>query len=652
MRKPISFFLIIFYFLLGNTVFGKSDLDIKKTFENNYLACSISLEAEPTCNGINEGKIIITLTPDSNCPNQDYTFELHNNSGNTNAEQPSSGLTINQYTYDGLGAGNYSVKVINNDNSCNCNSPLMPIEVTNLGDNIPTFEIISDNDNINCEVSSATLSIDPISDVTYEWKKMGVTDILGTNSSLTVMEGGKYILTVTNPDGCKKTDDLQILDLTNETPTASTTTNGPFDISNCNQGVAIDASSSTAVNGEPDFFWTGPDIDASNQNQSSINVATIGIYKLIVIDKISLCKDSLEVEVTSNITFPIADAGDDGEITCTNPQYELGSTQTSMGNNFSYNWSTTTGALSQPNIFNPSASNSGTYFLEVIDNNNSCKSFDTVSVTLNNTPPEISIDTSGVVEICNGDNITFTATSTDADEFDWLEAGTSTGETTNSISISEAGIYTVVGTNSSNGCSTTSNAIGVTILATPSLTIDSTELFIRNGEDFQFNGIFVPNNAEIFWEIENSNIVNIDTTQSQLNTQGMGIPSGQLFLVNERLFGKVIYSIYPELNGCSGEEIIASVTVLPEEDIFIPDLFTPNDDMVNDTWEVVFADMTKAKDYSAVIYSRSGAKVHEMTSLDGNAWTGDGCPDGVYYYYLKNNDGTDEMKGAVTILRN
>jgi gliding motility-associated-like protein len=82
--------------------------------------------------------------------------------------------------------------------------------------------------------------------------------------------------------------------------------------------------------------------------------------------------------------------------------------------------------------------------------------------------------------------------------------------------------------------------------------------------------------------------------------------------------------------------------------VIIPNVFTPNDDDVNDTFYIRNLPDTGNQ---LLITNRWGAQV--FTSKDynrSNFWTGDGVVDGLYFYRLQ-VDGGDVFTGWVEIIR-
>lgn len=608
----------------------------------NFFNCNFAVDSiNGSCEGESDGEIYFSLD-DPLC--MDYTICLLVN-GNCVNSAPTMINSIS-YVFQGLSPGNYSIQVESGD--CGCMSNFVGLfNVPTIGGAINLSIAATPDPNLTCENASVTFTA--TGDFTsLTWENVTTNTDLGTNPTIELTEAGEYMATAINADGCDQSQTVTVEDYRNAFPSANA--GNDMELTSCNNGVTLTGSGMPGVLGSSvTYNWEGPGGTTFNEQNPSVNQP--GTYTLTVTDNLSQCTMTNQVNVTSNVVFPIADAGEDGTLTCAVTAYELGGTATTTSGNMMYQWSTMDGQVNNPNIINPVISTAGTYALTVTDNDTGCSATDEITITLDNTPPELSIDPTGNIELCEGEEIDLMAISSDADMIEWRANGQANGTTGNTLTVTSAGFYSYQGTNSSNGCSAISESVGVNFLPTPTLAIAEIDLAIKNGESYDFVGTFAPGDAQIIWEIENGNISNIDTSQSQLSTQGEGIPTGNLFLLNERLFGKVIFTIYPQLDDCTGEVLMISVQVLPEQDVFIPDLFTPNGDTANDRWKIIFADVEKADDYSVVIFSRSGAKVHEINGLGGDGWTGEGCPDGVYFYHLKNTDGTDEQKGAVTLLR-
>lgn len=78
----------------------------------------------------------------------------------------------------------------------------------------------------------------------------------------------------------------------------------------------------------------------------------------------------------------------------------------------------------------------------------------------------------------------------------------------------------------------------------------------------------------------------------------------------------------------------------------IPNVFTPNDDKVND----FFVLDKKLEGSSLKVFSRDGRPVFTSSNYSNN-WNGTGLPTGVYFYLIHTTCQTDPIKGVVSILR-
>jgi len=94
----------------------------------------------------------------------------------------------------------------------------------------------------------------------------------------------------------------------------------------------------------------------------------------------------------------------------------------------------------------------------------------------------------------------------------------------------------------------------------------------------------------------------------------------------------------------------------PNDDIFVPNAFSPNGDGSNDMFRVY--GLQAPQQFQLQIYSRWGIKLYESTDFsagwDGNANGGSPSPEGVYVFYLKVTTSTGkplERSGSITLLR-
>jgi len=125
----------------------------------------------------------------------------------------------------------------------------------------------------------------------------------------------------------------------------------------------------------------------------------------------------------------------------------------------------------------------------------------------------------------------------------------------------------------------------------------------------------------------------------------------------DTVFEQLGYGNYPLLikdaNSCVTSFVLDLLTNKNDYTLYIPNTFTPNQDMVNDVWHV---SGTCIKSFNCLIYNRWGEKITEINSImegwDGK-YKGKDVPDGVYVYLIQveTNDGTVYKNGHITLFR-
>jgi gliding motility-associated-like protein len=97
------------------------------------------------------------------------------------------------------------------------------------------------------------------------------------------------------------------------------------------------------------------------------------------------------------------------------------------------------------------------------------------------------------------------------------------------------------------------------------------------------------------------------------------------------------------------------VVVNPITDLYVPSAFTPNNDGINDVWEI--PGLALYPDAVVTVYNRWGEKIYESKGYVSNPWNGvyKGLlqPHGVYIYIIQLNAGKTPqlIKGTVTLIR-
>lgn len=116
-------------------------------------------------------------------------------------------------------------------------------------------------------------------------------------------------------------------------------------------------------------------------------------------------------------------------------------------------------------------------------------------------------------------------------------------------------------------------------------------------------------------------------------------------------------AILTDENGC---EIILETTIIVRVDseLYIPNIFTPNDDGINDYFSIFTKTENNKTIENLVIYDRWGNLIYEVKNESVKTFLGwDGkvngrlVAQGVYAYFLKFEENDEIMNGTITVLR-
>ncbi len=302
---------------------------------------------------------------------------------------------------------------------------------------------------VSCPVPLDTLQgSTTTSNVTYAWTG---ANVVSGGASLTPVVGapGVYTLAVTNTaNGCTQTSTTTVTGF-NTLPSVNTT-GGTL---TCGANTVTLNTSSNA--GNPTFSWTGPNGYTSNL-QSPI-VGNSGAYNVVVNDTITGCSNNAIANVTANTTPPGASASA-GSLTCVlNNAMVVGTTPDT---NATYAW---TGPNNfSANMASFSVSVEGMYNLVVTDPDNGCTAATSATVLTNTTPPAAAAVTPGNLNCtttqlqlngtgsAQGTNITYAWSTTNGHII--------SGENTQTPLVDAVGSYSLLVSNSDNGCTSTAVA--------------------------------------------------------------------------------------------------------------------------------------------------------------------------------------------------
>ena len=512
-----------------------------------------------------------------------------------------------------------------------------------------------------------------------------------------------YTVTVTNANGCVKTDDIFI------NVGAALTPDAGNNAAIC-QGENYILNASGGVN----YSW---DNGLGSGSTHVISPSATTTYTVNVDDGGS-CSGSASVTITVN-NNPTANAGSDITI-C---EGEFANLSALGGVN--YEWDNGLGFGQNQNV-NPSTTT--TYIVTVTDGNN-CMDTDDIVVIVNSLP---SIIASGDQTICLGESASISANGTGIISYSWIDNQSNSYVGQNqTVTPTTTSTYYATGTNANN-CSATDSVL---IVVNNLPQIDTSSVQVVNGNCLNGGGtisgisiVGTPNYAYLWSDGLNnigntlsignltpglytlnvtdgngcSNLIQVQVNYSFLsdvaanNDYVATYPNvavnvnaylndtgdvnsitiltppihGTAYYVGAGEFNytphvgfigldSLVYEICDPLcvNQCKSATIYFTVgDVLP---VVIPNGFTPNGDGFNDTF--VILNLEQYPDNTIVIFNRWGDKVFEaqpyLNDWDGNSagakmkLVGDQVTDGTYYFILDLGNGDDPINGFIDLRR-
>ena len=502
----------------------------------------------------------------------------------------------------GLPAGTYTV-TITDQNTC---VDQAVVDITSAGGPIITLDASASVSCFGAGDGSATVSTtNGTGPYTYSWMPGSLSGAnqngLGPNS---------YTVTVTDAIGC--TDNI-IVDILEPTEIILSTSN----IIDANCGASDGAATVDAIGGAGTYtyVWT-PNV---GNTATATNIAA-GAYTVDVSDQDG-CSSSINFTII-NIGGPTLTVQPTTDASCFGLADGEASIQANGGTApYTYAWAPTGGnSATASNLI------AGSYIITVTDATG-CVSAETIVV---NEPSEILITETIIDEDCgqgNGD-ISLSVTG-GTSPYTYLWGGL---QTTSSISSLISGNYTVTVTDAV-GCSATGNYIVNSIGSIPVIVTPLSATIIA-GETVQL----IATGADTY----------IWTPSQGLDCDDCPNPIASPTITTA-------YTVTgTNAAGCTGQYTVTIFVEMLCGDLFVPNMFSPNDDLNNDML-CVYGSCISQLSYS--IYNRWGEKVFTTDSVE-DCWDGyyKGKPlnTGVYVYTINvtlMNGDVVEDSGNITLVR-
>ncbi|HEY1039437.1 MAG TPA: gliding motility-associated C-terminal domain-containing protein [Bacteroidia bacterium] len=441
----------------------------------------------------------------------------------------------------------------------------------------------------------------------FSWNTGDNTASITVNPTTTT----QYTVTGSNGPGCSGTAIATVT--VNNLPPISANSN-PLSGTICN-GQSITLSG----NGGISYSWTG-----GITNGTAFIPTSSATYTVTGTDGAG-CQNTASISIVVNMPAPVSVISIPVNASvCSGQQVTL-----SGDGAVSYTW---TGGITNGTAFTPTSS--GTYTVTGTDANG-CQNTATASVTVN-IPPVVSFTTNGGV-ICENGCVQFAQTVSPAGAtllWSFGDGNTSALSSPNNC-YANAGTYTVSLTASSGaGCSSTStvpNSVIVTQGVNAQINV-SPGTTVSLGTPVSFVADTGLAQTSYAWSFA-------DPTSGTANASTIYNPT--------HLFAQTgVYCVTLTAGTSTCTDVAQTcIEVILEAGLVIPNIFTPNNDGLNDLFVVKG---TGIKSLEASIYDRWGIKLYSWDGLTGS-WDGKSkggalASNGVYYYIINATDYKNETK--------
>ena len=366
-----------------------------------------------------------------------------------------------------------------------------------------------------------------------------------TGNTISGVTAGTYNLQVTDNANCVENHTVVI---TEPQPLAVNETVLPENCGNSDGLLVI-----TAIGGTVPYtydFGNGP------TPIPTLNGLSAGTYDVTVEDLNGcLFVDSYEVP---EVPAPTADAGTALSLNCLNAEVTLDGSGSSSGAEFVYTWTTDTGNIvSGADTQSPVVDAAGTYTLEVFNSTNACFSTADVVVTEDIAAPTADAGSDAILD-CSSSTVTLSGTASQGANFEYLwssnDGNIVSGADQLDVDVDAAGTYTLLVTNTTNGCTASSDVVVSSIQDLPAATAGTDEVLSCTVTELILDGTGSEAGTDITyqWTTDNGNIVS----------------GGETLNPTINAAGTYILEVINNANGCSStdEVIITEDVNLPSAD--------------------------------------------------------------------------------------
>ncbi|UKN00828.1 gliding motility-associated C-terminal domain-containing protein [Paracrocinitomix mangrovi] len=535
------------------------------------------------------------------------------------------------YMWDGgLGAGA-------TQNLTNITSPVTyTVTVTDANGCVDTDDIFIDvgaaltpdagADTDICEGESHTLSAS--GGINYSWDNG-----LGTGSTHVVTPTSTTTYTVNVDDGGGCSGSATVTITVNANPTAD---------AGVDQTICAGDVANLSANGGTSYTWDNG--LGSGQNQS-VSPSTTTTY-IVTVSNADGCTDTDDIVVIVNALPSILASAD--QTICLGESADITANGTGIS---TYNWANSSGSNFPGQNVTVTPAMTSTFTVTGTDANG-CTAADSLVITVNDLPQ---IDTSSI-QVNNGNCVNgggtisgITIIGTPDYTYLWNDGLNNVGNTL-SVGNLLPGTYSLLVTDG-NGCENT-------IL----VTVNFSDLsLVAANDDYAstFPNTIVTVNA---YTNDTGDVNTITIIDQPIGGSASYLGNGEFeYTPNAGFIGldSIVYEICDPVCVSECERATIYIEVNGEQDVVIPNGFTPNNDGFNDTFVILH--LEQYPDNNIVIFNRWGDKVFEaapyLNDWDGSSdgakmkVMGDSVVDGTYFFVLDLGNGEEPINGYIDLRR-